>query len=126
MKKSLMKKVLFLALVALFLSSCYCDKITVGKVSLEEPLVHVASRHNAHFFMGAVVSHEKAKASLPDVDNYVIAVKRTFGDLLVSGLTLGIYQPTTTKYYIPKANPQVVVIKKKFGSKAYKGYINEK
>ena len=108
------------------MSSCFCDKITVGNVSPEEPLVHVASRHNPHFLMGAVVSHEKAKGSIPGVDNYVVEVKRTFGDLFVSAITIGIYQPTTTKYYVEKSDPRVVVIKKKKGSKAYKGYLKEK
>ena len=84
----------------------------MGNVSPEEPLVHVASRHNPHFLMGAVVSHEKAKASIPDVENYVVEVKRTFGDLFVSGLTLGIFQPTTTKYYVPKSDTRVVIKKK--------------
>lgn len=121
-----MKKVLSLIGIAFLMSSCFCDKITVGNVSPEEPLVHVASRHNPHFLMGAVVSHEKAKGSIPGVDNYVVEVKRTFGDLFVSAITIGIYQPTTTKYYVEKSDPRVVVIKKKKGSKAYKGYLKEK
>ena len=73
-----------------------------------------------------MVSHEKAKGSIPGVDNYVVEVKRTFGDLFVSAITIGIYQPTTTKYYVEKSDPRVVVKKKKAGSKAYKGYLKEK
>lgn len=121
-----MKKIhLLVAGIALSFSSCYCDKITVGSVGQGEELVHVASERNVHFFMGAIVSHEKAKSFVPDVENYVIATKQTFGDLFAQWITCGIYTPTTTKYYVPKSDPRVVVMWKKDGSKAYKGYLKE-
>lgn len=120
-----MKKLLLSAGVALLLTSCYNDKITVGTVDRDEPLVHVASSRNFHLLGGLMVSHDKVKNHVPGVENYVIASKQTFGDLFVTGLTLGIYSPTTTKYYVPKSNPKVVAGKKKFASKAYKGYLKD-
>ena len=50
-----MKKVFISVLVAsssLLMSSCYCDKLAVGNVSHDEPLVHVASQRNHHFIGG--------------------------------------------------------------------------
>ena len=121
-----MKKIHLLAVgVAVCFSSCYCNKITIGSVDQDEELVHVASERNVHFLMGAIVTHEKAKSYVPDVENYVIATKRTFGDLFAEWITFGIYTPTTTKYYVPKSNPRVVVEKRKFWSKAYKGYLKD-
>lgn len=122
-----MKKIHLLVVgIALSFSSCYCDKIIIGSVDQGEELVHVASERNVHVLYGAIVTHEKAKNYVPEVENYVIATKHTFGDLFVSWLTGGIYTPTTTKYYVPKSNPRVVVIEQKMGSKAYKGYLKEK
>ena len=43
--------------------------------------------------------------------------------MMLSMFTVGIYTPTTTKYYVKKDNPNVVVKKKKVMSKAYKGYL---
>lgn len=57
------------------------------------------------------------------IKDYVVETKVTFGDGLVSCITMGIYTPTTTKYYVPKSNPKVVVEKKKKMSKAYKGHL---
>ncbi len=105
------------------LTSCYNDKVIVGNVSPDEELVHVASQRNAHVIYGAIVTHDKASNHVGDVKDYVIETKQTFGDMLLGGVTLGIYTPTTTKYYVSKANPKVVVEKKKKGSKAYQGYL---
>lgn len=122
-----MKKIHLLAVgVALSFSSCYCNKITIGSVDKDEELVHVASERNVHLLGGAIVTHKKAKSYVPDVENYVIATKHTFGDLFAHWITCGIYTPTTTKYYVPKSDPRVVVKRKKFGSKAYKGYLKDK
>lgn len=118
-----MKK-FFLGIVALTcLSSCYCDKITVGKVAPYEKLVHVASDRNFHYLYGLHVSKRPAQASIPGVENFVIKNKQTFGDMLLSTLSFGLVTPTTTKYYVPASNPRVVVGDKKFMSKAYNGYL---
>lgn len=121
-----MKKVKFAALAILMsvgLTSCYCDKMVVGNVEQSDTLVHVASIRNAHVLTGAIVTHEKVKNYVGETQDYVVANKRTFGDLLIAGLTAGIYTPTTTKFYVKKDNPNVVILKKKSGSKAYKGYL---
>lgn len=117
-------KVLAAALVSCaMLSSCYCDKVTVGKISDTEELVHVKSVRNAHIFGGLMVSHDKTSNYMEGIDNYVVENKMTFGDLVLSIVTGSIYTPSTTKYYVPKSNPNVVVEKKKFKSKAYKGHL---
>lgn len=119
-----MKKNMILAAVAVaLLSSCYCDKTFVGNVKPYDELVHVASAHNGHVIGGAIVTKRNVKEFVGDTQDYVIANKQTFGDLFVSGITCGIYTPTTTKYYVKKDNPNVVVRKKKTMSKAYKGYL---
>ena len=107
------------------LTSCYCDKYAVGTINPEEPLVHVASEHNQHFLCGLIVNHQKVKSYVPGVENYVIENKQTFWDGFVSGITFGIYTPTTTKFYVPKSNANVVVKKKKPMSKTYKGYLKD-
>ena len=55
----------------------------------------------------------------------IIENKQTFGDLLLSGVTFGIFTPTTTKFYVSKDDPNVVVMQKKFASKSYKGYLKK-
>lgn len=105
------------------LSSCYCNKLTVGNVSSSEELVHVKSVRNTHVLGGLIVNHDKASNHMEGISDYVVESKMTFGDLFVSGITFGIYTPSTTKYYVPKSNPKVVVEQKKFQSKAYKGHL---
>lgn len=104
------------------LSSCYCDKVTVGNVNPNEELVHVASVRNPHI-IGLMVNKDKASNHLEGINDYVVEHKQTFGDMVLTGVTFGIYSPTTTKYYVPKSNPKVVVEKQKFNSKAYKGHL---
>lgn len=119
-------KIKFFAVAALscaMLSSCYCDKLVVGNVGANEELVHVESVRNPHVLGGLIVNHDKASRHMEGIDNYVVEHKMTFGDVILSGVTLGIYTPSTTKYYVPKSNPKVVVEKQKFKSKAYKGHL---
>ena len=116
-----MKKILLLALCAICLSSCFCDKIAVGNIDYNVDLVHVKSTRNAHILFGAIVTHERTADYVPFIENYVVETKMTFWDMFVGGLTLGIYQPTTTKYYVPINDPNVVSDKKKFMSSAHKG-----
>ena len=125
---TIMKKIsisICVGIASLCLSSCYCDKYAVGNISQNEELVHVASVHNFHFIAGAVVNHNEAKIYVPNVENYVIENKQTFGDLLLSSVTFGIFTPTTTKFYVSKNDPNVVVMNKKFASKSYKGYLKK-
>ena len=124
----IMKKFFVSALVAsssLLVSSCYCDKMAVGNVSNDEPLVHVASERNHHFIGGLVVKHDKLENHLPGVRDYVVERKISFWDGFVTCITWGIYTPSTTKFYVPKSNPNVVVEKEKFMSKAYQGHLKK-
>lgn len=105
------------------LASCYCDKTYFGNVKPHDELVHVASTHNSHVIMGAIVNKNNVSQYVGDTQDYVIANKHTFGDIVLQYITIGIYTPTTTKYYVKKDNPNVVVLKKKSMSKAYKGYL---
>lgn len=117
------KTFLFVAVIAACLTSCYCDKTFVGNVKPHDELVHVASSHNGHVIGGAIVTKSNVSQYVGDTKDYVIANKQTFGDMMLSMFTVGIYTPTTTKYYVKKDNPNVVVKKKKVMSKAYKGYL---
>ena len=117
------KSFVLVVLSSLMMASCYCDKVYVGNVKPHDELVHVASSHNGHVIGGAIVTKNNVSQYVGDTKDYVIANKMTFGDLLLQGLTVGIYTPTTTKYYVKKDNPNVVVEKKKMMSKAYKGYL---
>ncbi|MCQ2112029.1 MAG: Bor family protein [Bacteroidaceae bacterium] len=118
MKKSL----LFISGVCLLMTSCMCNKVVVGNINESEELVHVKSVHNIHA-LGLVVSHDKANNYMEGIPDYVIETKETFGDMLFCFFTCGIFTPNTTKYYVPKSNPNVVVDKKIQFSKAYKGHL---
>lgn len=105
------------------LSSCYCDKLVVGNVGANEELVHVESVRHPHVLGGLVVNHDKASYHMEGINDYVVERKMTFGDMVLSVVTFGIYTPSTTKYYVPKSNPRVVAEKQKFQSKAYQGHL---
>lgn len=118
-----MKNLIFISALTLMLSSCYCDKVFVGDINPHDELVHVASARNAHVIAGAMVTKNNANHFVGNTKDYVVATKHTFGDMLLQSLSFGIYTPTTTKYYVKKDHPNVVVEKKKKWSKAYKGYL---
>lgn len=120
MKKFISFSVVILCICMLF-SSCYCDKTYIGQWDNNDIPVHVASTHNSHCLMGAIVSHHDASKYVSDSEDYIIANKRTFGDLLITSLTLGIFSPTTTKYYVKSTNENVTLGIKKEGSKSYFG-----
>ena len=105
-------------------TSCYCDKHIVGNINYGDELVHVKSVRNAHFF-GLAVNKGPVENQIKDEKDYVLEVKRTFWDGVVTWATMGIYSPTTTKYYLKTTNPKAEVLKKKMGSKAYEGYMKK-
>lgn len=120
-----MKKIfssLAICMSCMFLmSSCFCDKVFVGDWSNEDTPVHVKSIHNSHSIGGCIVTHNNITDFVNDSKDYIIENKRTFGDLVVSSLTIGLYSPTTTKIYVKAANVAIELGNKKFGSKTWKG-----
>ena len=107
-----MKKVLITALVAvapLSLTSCFNTRILVGNVEPTEPLVEVNKEWNHGIIFGLVPLQNatmKASQYVDNADNYVVKTNQSFLNMLVSGLTFGIYTPTQTKYYIPLKDAQ--------------------
>ena len=110
--------------VSILFSSCYCDKTYIGHWDYNDVPVHVVSTHNPHCLMGAIVTHNDASKYIGDSEDYIIANKRTFGDLLITSLTFGIFSPTTTKYYVKSTNDNVKLGSKKVASKSYFGIYN--
>ena len=43
----------------------------------------------------------EAKEYVGEKKNYVIKTNQTFVNMLVNAITLGLYTPTTTTYYLP-------------------------
>lgn len=99
-----MKKVLFVILGVVCLSSCYNTRILVGNVQVKEPVVKVNREWNHHLIGGLVPlgnASMVAKDYLPENENYVVKTNMSFLNMLVAGITFGIYTPTQTTYYIP-------------------------
>lgn len=99
-----MKKLLLALAVVALMSSCYNTRIFVGSVEKNEPLVEVNKEWNHHLIAG-LVPLNNAKISPAEyvngAENYVIKTNTSFLNYLVSYITLGIYTPTQTKFYIP-------------------------
>jgi len=99
-----MRKITLIILVSILLASCYNNKMYVGNIAKEEPIVQVQKIHNHHFIMGLVPGGNTklliAKYT-KGFDNYVIKTNQSFLDGFLGGITWGIYTPTTTTIYIP-------------------------
>lgn len=99
-----MRKLLLLGMFALGLSSCYNTRILVGNVTPHTEMRKVGSRWNGHL-IGGLIPLQDAKVHPQDVvagyPDYMIKTNTSFLNLLVSGLTLGIYTPTQTSFYVP-------------------------
>jgi len=66
------------------------------------PAVKVNTVHNAHFLGGLIGSPTvKGKNYVDGAKDYKVKHSITFVDYLLSGITLGIYTPSTTKFYVP-------------------------
>lgn len=88
--------------VALMLQSCYCSTVCVGNMKRDDPSVCVNTIHNSHFIDGLVGSNDIAgKDYVAGQENYKVKHYRSFLDGLLSGITFGIYTPSTTKIYLP-------------------------
>lgn len=99
-----MKKILILLFSVVAMTSCYNTRLYVGNVTKEEPLVEVNKEWNSQFIAGLVTTRS-AKMNPADyvnnAPNYVVKTNQTFLTGLVGAVTLGIYTPTQTKFYIP-------------------------
>ena len=100
----IMKKFLFVFVLALALTSCYNNRIMVGNVQPNDPVVEVQTQWNSHWIYGLVPGEKtnmKAEDFLKGRTNYVIKTNMSFVNGLIGGLTCGIYCPTTTTFYVP-------------------------
>lgn len=97
-----MKRIFTVCACATMLCSCYTSRILVGDVTPKEPMVEVAKKHDAHFIGGLVKTAKNvAEEHVGTAQNYMIRSQYGFGDIVLSAITVGIYTPTTTKYYLP-------------------------
>lgn len=102
-----MKKIRIAALtaaVALLMSSCYTSKVYHGNVTENTPVLEVASKANPILLFGLLPlkgASQKASDVVGDKKNFVVKTGWTFVDGFLNSLTLGIYSPTTTSYYLP-------------------------
>lgn len=99
------KRNLFLGLLlAVSLSSCYNCKVACGDITPKSPVVKVNSEWNHHFLFGLIPGKNadmQGKQYVNNAPNYVVKTNMTFVNGLVGALTLGIYTPTTTTFYVP-------------------------
>lgn len=100
-----MKKTLILPLLmcAFVFSSCYTSRVAHGNMTFEEPAVKVNSKKNQTVLWGlvSVKSDQKASTYIGDRKDYITKRETTFVDGLLNFLTVGIYNPSTTSYYVP-------------------------
>lgn len=104
--KSIMKKnatQLSCIAVALLMSSCYTAKVAHGSLTTDSPVVKVNSKKNHALIEGLVPLNNgfEAKKYVGDRKDYVTKSQMTFVDGLLRVITLGIYTPTTTSFYVP-------------------------
>lgn len=86
----------------LMLSSCYSSTVCVGNMKPTTPAVKVNTKHNSHFLGGLIGQGEaRSKDYVEGAKDYKIKHQLTFVDLVIGSVTLGIYTPSTTKFYVP-------------------------
>jgi hypothetical protein len=102
-----MKRLLIPAIIlvlALTTTSCYTSRVYHGNVTSKTPTVEVASKANPILLWGLLPlngASQEAPDNIGDRVNYTTKTQWTFVDGLLNLLTMGIYSPTTTKYYVP-------------------------
>lgn len=93
-----------LLMCVLFMSSCYTSRVLNGDVKKTDPVVEVNKQRNSIMLWGLLPlnsSVQEAGDHVGEKSNYVSETKWTFVDGLLNVITLGIYSPTTTVYYLP-------------------------
>lgn len=99
-----MKKILLFAFLAISMSSCYNAKVCVGNMKKDDPSIKINSVTNHHLLYGLIpVGKNKieAKQYVGEKENYAVKNNWTFVNGFLSYITLGIYTPTTTTFYVP-------------------------
>lgn len=91
--KRTIKSIAIIAIASTMLTSCYNYTVTVGNGAKGNEKV---SKWNDHFIEGIVqgkqVNHKELAAGAKDYD---VNHKISFGNILISAVTFGIYTPTT-------------------------------
>ena len=99
-----MKKVFFSTMfvcATLMLSSCYVQEVNVGMAESDQA-IQVAKVKNQQFIGGLVPkTQDKAENYVQDTKHFRMKSVQTFWDGFLTGLTFGIYAPSTTYYYKP-------------------------
>jgi len=102
-----MKKVMLIVLAStlcLSLSSCYSSQLYVGGMKVDEPKRVFNSKTNNHFLYGLISPSSNKKdirEYVGDRQKYAIKNHHTFVNLLIEGITFGIYTPSKTTFYVP-------------------------
>lgn len=99
-----MKKIIALASIALLMSSCYNAKVCVGGMKSDDPSIKVNSVTNHHLLYGLIpIGNNKIEANkyIGDKKSYAVKNNWTFLNGFLGCLTIGIYTPTTTTFYVP-------------------------
>ncbi len=87
----------------LLMSSCYTAKIAHGSLTTDSPVVKVNSKKNHALIEGLIPLNDgfEAKKYVGERKDYVTKSQITFVDGLLRLITLGIYTPSTTMFYVP-------------------------
>lgn len=99
-----MKKTFLLLIIAFTMSSCYTSSVYHGTVTKITPQVEIAVVRNPIMFWGLLPlknADQKASDNVGNKTNYTTTTQWTFTDGLLNCVTMGIYSPTTTKYFVP-------------------------
>ncbi|WP_374163660.1 Bor family protein [Arcticibacter sp. MXS-1] len=72
-------------------------------MKIDEPAVKVNSvkNHNLIFGLVPLTTGYDAKKYVGDKTDYITQYQHTFVDGLLEAITFGIYNPTTTTFYVP-------------------------
>ena len=104
-----MRKILLLSTVSLSLlfTSCYSSRVYHGNMTENTPQVKVVSKNNPILLWGLLPlsgSRQQAKDVVGNRTDYTTKTSWTFINGLLNFITIGIYTPTTTTYYLPLEN----------------------
>lgn len=94
------------SIAIVLMSSCYTAKVAHGSLTTDSPVVKVNSKKNQALIEGLVPLNGgfEAKKYVGDRRDYVTKSQITFVDGLLRLITLGIYTPSTTSFYVPLAD----------------------